>query len=74
MEKHVAHTDWVNLREWDSKQSTSLAHLDRGTSVQVLKEDCADGWTLVLWDTGEPQEHWFGNRTEIGYIWHSFLE
>ena len=74
VEKHVAHTDWVNLREWDSKQSVSLAHLDRGTSVQVLKEDCADGWTLVLWDTGEPQEHWFGNRTEIGYIWHSFLE
>lgn len=72
--KHVANTDWVNLREWDSKQSTSLARLDRGTEVRVLMEDCADGWTLVLWDTGESQEFWFGNRTGIGYIWHSFLE
>ena len=72
--KHVDNVDWVNLRERDSKQSESLAHLDRGTEVQVLKEDCADGWTLVLWDTGEPQEKWFGNQTEIGYIWHSFLE
>ena len=74
VEKRVANTDWVNLRERDSKQSLSLAHLDRGVCVQVLKENCADGWTLVLWDTGEKQEHWFGNRTEIGYIWHSFLE
>lgn len=72
--KHVDNVDWVNVREWDSKQSLSQAHLDQGTEVQVLKENCADGWTLVLWDTGEPQEEWFGSRTEIGYIWHSYLK
>lgn len=72
--KRVANVDWVNLRERDSKQSESLAHLDRGTEVRVRKENCADGWTLVLWDTGKPRNEWFGNRTEIGYIWHSFLE
>ncbi|MBQ9262652.1 MAG: hypothetical protein IJ189_00395 [Clostridia bacterium] len=70
----VANVDWVNLRELDSKQSRSLARLNRGTEVRVLKENCADGWTMVLWNTGEPQNAWFGDRTEIGYIWHSYLE
>ena len=73
--KHVANVDWVNLRERDSKQSESLARLDRGVEVQVLKENCADGWTLVLWDTGKPMEGaWFNTKMELGYIWHSFLE
>lgn len=73
--KRVANVDWVNLRERDSKQSESLAHLDRGVEVQVLKENCADGWTLVLWDTGKPMVGaWNGTQKEIGYIWHSFLE
>ena len=72
--KHVDNVEWVNLREQDSKQSASLARLDRHTSVEILMENCADGWTLVLWDTGELQEEWFGNRTEIGYIWHSLLD
>ncbi|MBQ8135889.1 MAG: hypothetical protein IJ174_00445 [Clostridia bacterium] len=43
--------------------------------VQVLKENCADGWTIVQWDTGKPMEGaWFGTKKEIGYIWQSFLE
>ncbi len=72
--KRVANADWVNLREMDGKQSRSLARLNAGTEVTVLKEDCADGWTLVLWDTGEAREGWVGPKTVTGYIWHSFLE
>ncbi|MBQ8160286.1 MAG: SH3 domain-containing protein [Clostridia bacterium] len=60
---HVANTDWVHLREMDTKQSESLGRLNRGTEVRVLRENCADGWTLVLTDLHT-----------IGYIWHSFLE
>lgn len=68
--KRVADTDWVNLRERDSKESASLARLNAGTEVQVLKENCADGWTLVLWDAGEAQE----SKYRIGYIWHEYLK
>jgi hypothetical protein len=38
--------------------------------VQVLKENCADGWTLVLCDSGEAQE----SKYQIGYIWHEYLK
>lgn len=69
----VAHADWVHLREMNSRQSSSLARLNVGTEVTVLKENTDDGWTLVLWETGEKQEDWFGTKTAIGYIRHSFL-
>ena len=72
--KRVSGAGWVNLRERDSKKSASLARLPAGTEVRVLKEDCADGWTLVLWDTGEPQAHWFGSRTVTGYVRHGYLK
>lgn len=68
--RRVANTNWVNLRERDSLESVSLAHLDAGTEVQVLKENCADGWTLVLWDSGEAKE----SKYQIGYIWHEYLK
>lgn len=74
--KRVAHTDWVNLRRQDGKQSLSLAHLDAGTEVLVLRPDCADGWDLVLWhDPNEmDSDGFFGPKSYTGYIWHSFLE
>lgn len=73
--KCVTHSNWVHLREMDSKRSRSLARLDKGEEVRVLKENCADGWTLVLWNTWEAQDGgWFGNKMMIGYVWHSFLQ
>ena len=70
----VAHPSWVHLRERDSNASRSLARVDAGTQVRALKEGCADGWTLVLYDTHEVQDDFFGTKTMLGYIWHSFLE
>lgn len=80
----VANVDWVNLRELDSKSSASLAKLDRGTEVQVLKESCGvdGGWVLVWVDNaalGLPTG-WVDMYQDTavdgmtGYIWHSFLE
>ena len=80
----VANVDWVNLRQLDSKASPSLARLDRGTEVQVLREGCGtdSGWVLVWVDNaalGLPtggadmyQDTAVDGMT--GYIWHSFLE
>ena len=80
----VANVDWVNLRQLDSKSSASLARLDCGTGVQVLREGCgADGgWVLVWVDNaalGLPtggadmyQDMLVDGMT--GYIWHSYLE
>ena len=68
--RQVANTDWVNLRERDTKESASLAKLNAGVEVQALKENCADGWTLVLCDSGEAQE----SKYQIGYIWHEYLK
>lgn len=72
----VTNVDWVNLRQLDSKDSPSLAKLDRGTTVRVLATGCGedDGWVLV---------HVHGDGTSdddrevdgmTGYIWHSYLE
>lgn len=66
----VANTNWVNLRERDSKQSPSLMKLNAGTKVTVLREGCADGWTLVL--AYFPEKN--GAARTIGYIWHSYLK
>lgn len=80
----VANVDWVNLRQLDSKASASLAHLDHGAAVQVLREGCGtdSGWVLVWVDNaalGLPtggadmyQDTLVDGMT--GYIWHSFLE
>lgn len=68
--RQVANTDWVNLRERDTKESASLAKLTAGTEVHLLKENCADGWTLVLCGSGEAQE----SKYQIGYIWHEYLK
>lgn len=80
----VANVDWVNLRQLDSKASASLARLDCGTEVQVLREGCGTdgGWVLVWVDNaalGLPtggadmyQDTLVDGMT--GYIWHSYLE
>ena len=79
----VANVDWVNLRQLDSKDSPSLARLNRGTTVQVLATGCGEdgGWVLVYCSNDD-----LGVRTDIdmyhddkpdgatGYIWHSYLE
>lgn len=81
---YVANVDWVNLRQMDSKASASLARLDCGTEVRVLREGCGvdGGWVLVWVDNaalGLPtggvdmyQDTLVDGMT--GYIWHSFLE
>ena len=72
---HVDNVDWVNLRQLDSKDSPSLAKLDRGASVQVLATGCGEdgGWVLVQ----VPTEHSSDDDREVdgmtGYIWHSYL-
>lgn len=79
----VCNVSWVNLRQLDSKESPSLAKLERGTLVQVLATGCgADGgWVLVYCSNDD-----LGVKTDIdmyhddkpdgatGYIWHSYLE
>ncbi|MBQ9307642.1 MAG: hypothetical protein IJ229_06935 [Clostridia bacterium] len=60
----VTNTDWVHLRSQSSKASASLAHLDKGQTVHVLRENCADGWSLV----------YVPDVCLYGYIWHSFLK
>lgn len=79
----VANVDWVNLRQLDSKESPSLAKLDRGTTVQVLATGCGEdgGWVLVYCSNDD-----LGVKTDMdmyhddkpdgatGYIWHSYLE
>lgn len=79
----VCNTSWVNLRQLDSKDSPSLAKLDRGTTVQVLATGCGEdgGWVLVYCSNDD-----LGIKTYIdmyhddkpdgatGYIWHSYLE
>ena len=67
----VVNVSWVHLRKQDSKASPSLAKLDEGTSVQVLREGCGEdgGWVRVY----IAPETW--EETGLtGYIWHSFLE
>ncbi len=66
--RKVAGVDWVHLRALDSKQSASLAHLNRGTQVQVLAEDCADGWIMVWWKKPD------SDTGQTGYIWHRYLQ
>ena len=80
----MTNVDWVNLRQLDSKASASLAHLDHGTAVQVLREGCGTdgGWVLVWVDnaalglstggTDMYQDTLVDGMT--GYIWHSYLE
>lgn len=79
----VANVDWVNLRQLDSKDSPSLAKLNRGTEVQVLATGCGEdgGWVLVYCSNDD-----LGVKTDIdmyhddkpdgvtGYIWHSYLK
>ena len=71
----VANVDWVNLRQQDSKDSPSLAQLDRDTWVQVLATGCGEdgGWVLVLLhaDSSSDDRELDGMT---GYIWHSYLE
>lgn len=70
----VANVSWVNLRRQDSKDSPSLARLDKGTSVRVLADGCGEdnGWVRV-WvpDEGPVDE---ANPGLTGYIWHSYLK
>lgn len=66
----VAHVDWVNLRQRDSKASPSLAKLDVGTEVCVLARGLGtdQGWVRVY---VQPEEDKAGLT---GYIWHRYLE
>ena len=72
----VDNVNWVNLRQLDSKDSPSLAKLDRGTTVQLLATGCGEdgGWMLVY----VPADHSSDDDRELdgmtGYIWHSYLE
>jgi len=72
----VCNVNWVNLRQLDSKDSPSLARLDRGITVQVLATGCGEdgGWTLVYVHA----DHTSDDDRELdgmtGYIWHSYLE
>ncbi len=79
----VSNVNWVNLRQLDSKESPSLAKLNRGTTVHVLQTGCGEdgGWVLVYCGNSD-----LGVKTDIdmyhddkpdgatGYIWHSYLE
>lgn len=72
----VANVDWVNLRQLDSKDSLSLAKLDRGTAVQVLATGCGEdgGWVLVYVHGDGTSDDDREVEGMIGYIWHSYLE
>ena len=79
----VSNISWVNLRQLDSKESPSLAKLDRGTTVQVLATGCGEdgGWVLVSCSnddlgikTGIDQYNDDQPDGATGYIWHSYLE
>ena len=79
----VSNVSWVNLRQMDSKESPSLARLDRGTTVQVLATGCGEdgGWVLVTCGTdalgvktGMDKYHDDQPDGATGYIWHSYLE
>lgn len=66
----VANVDWVNVRLEDSKESPSIAKLDVGCMVQVLKTGCGEdeGWVRVWYI---PED---GKEGYTGYIWHRYLE
>ena len=72
----VDNVSWVNLRQLDSKESPSLAKLDRGKSVHLLATGCGEdgGWMLVH----VPADHTSDDDHELdgmtGYIWHRYLE
>lgn len=72
----VDNVNWVNLRQLDSKDSPSLAKLERGTTVQLLATGCGEdgGWTLVAFygDSIDDKDRELDGMT--GYIWHSYLE
>lgn len=72
----VDNVNWVNLRQLDSKDSPSLAKLERGTTVQVLATGCGEdgGWVLVAFygDGIDDKDRELDGMT--GYIWHSYLE
>ena len=77
----VANVDWVNLRKMDSKSSPSLAKLNAGERVTILKQGCGEenGWVRVLYGLDEHQpltveEYDSGRYMLTGYIWHSYLE
>lgn len=75
----VDNVDWVNLRKQDSIESPSLAKLDAGTQVYLLKMGCGEdgGWMRVLVMPGETGVEPIGEHEEsvglTGYIWHSYL-
>ena len=72
----VDNVSWVNLRQLDSKESLSLARLERGKSVHLLATGCGEdgGWMLVR----VPADHTSDDDHELdgmtGYIWYSYLE
>ena len=79
----VSNVSWVNLRQLASKESPSLAKLNRGTTVQVLATGCGEdgGWVLVSCSnddlgvkTGIDKYHDDQPDGATGYIWHSYLE
>lgn len=72
----VANVSWVNLRQLDSKDSPSLAKLDRGTAVQVLATGCGEdgGWVLVYVHGDGTSDDDREVEGMTGYIWHSYLE
>ena len=71
----VDNVDWVNLRQMDSKDSPSLAKLNRGTSVQVLDTGCGEdgGWVLVYVHSNDNNDDDREVDGLTGYIWHSYL-
>ena len=66
----VADADGVNVRLEDCAESPSIARLDAGCRVQVLKTDCGeDGeWVRVWYIPGD------GNEEYTGYIRRSYLK
>ena len=72
----VDNVSWVNLRQLDSKESPSLAKLDRGTTVQVLATGCGEdgGWVLVYVHGDGTSDDDREVEGMTGYIWHSYLE
>lgn len=72
----VGNVEWVNLRQLDSKDSPSLAKLNRGATVQVLATGCGEdgGWVLVLAHADQSNDDDREPEGMTGYIWHSYLE
>lgn len=66
----VAKVDWVNVRLKDTEESPSIAKLQVGSEVQVLRKGCGkDGDWVRIWYISET-----GGEEYTGYIRNSYLE